>query len=151
MCQLIEPYGDGLDAKTNEGTQHKLNLKGSKLEKVEVDVGPTAGLRSMSPDESKEIKNIYIDCKPLTLCLPLVTLWKLKLCSLVALLLLHASNGRVLSAYSFIHLIVIVSQLSSKILLLALFANFYKSLAFFKVSSNNSCWETQLDLLILHI
>ncbi|KAJ1434779.1 WD40/YVTN repeat-like-containing domain superfamily [Sesbania bispinosa] len=58
---LIEPYGAGLDPKKNEGTEQKLSLKGSKLEKVEVDVGPTSGFRSTSPDESKEIKNIYID------------------------------------------------------------------------------------------
>lgn len=63
--QLIEPYGAGLDPKKNEGTEQKLGLQGSKLEKVEVNVGPTSGFRSMSPDESKEIKNIYIDCKPL--------------------------------------------------------------------------------------
>lgn len=65
MCQLIEPYGDGLDPKKNESTEQKHCLKGSELEKVEVDVGPTSGFRSMAPDESKEIKNIYIDCKPL--------------------------------------------------------------------------------------
>ncbi|XP_061363012.1 katanin p80 WD40 repeat-containing subunit B1 homolog KTN80.1-like isoform X2 [Gastrolobium bilobum] len=58
---LIEPYGAGLDPEKNEGTEQKLSLKGSKLENVEVDVGPTSGFRSMSPDESKEIKNIYID------------------------------------------------------------------------------------------
>ncbi|XP_027339029.1 katanin p80 WD40 repeat-containing subunit B1 homolog isoform X2 [Abrus precatorius] len=67
---LIEPYGDGLDPKKKEGTEQKLSLKGSKLEKVEVNVGPTSGFRSVSPDESKEIKNIYIDSsggKPVTL------------------------------------------------------------------------------------
>ncbi|KAG4955885.1 hypothetical protein JHK85_042265 [Glycine max] len=67
---LIEPYGAGLDPKKNEGTEQKLGLQGSKLEKVEVNVGPTSGFRSMSPDESKEIKNIYIDSsggKPVTL------------------------------------------------------------------------------------
>ncbi|CAK8530490.1 unnamed protein product [Lathyrus sativus] len=58
---LIEPYGDDLDLKKDEGTKHKHILKGSKLEKVEVDIEPTSGFRSMSPDESKEIKNIYID------------------------------------------------------------------------------------------
>jgi len=65
MCQLIEPYGDGSDLKKDIGTEQKYSLKESKLEKVEDDVGPTAGFRSISPDESKEIKNIYIDCKPL--------------------------------------------------------------------------------------
>lgn len=67
---LIEPYGAGLDPKKNEGTEKNLSLQKSKLEKVEVNVGPTSGLRSMSPDESKEIKNIYIDSsggKPVTL------------------------------------------------------------------------------------
>src|ERR1044072_6694631 len=65
--QLIEPYGDGagLDLKKEGGTEQTLG-KGSKLEKVEADVVPTSGLRSMSPDESKEIKNIYIDCKQLS-------------------------------------------------------------------------------------
>ncbi|XLR19524.1 hypothetical protein S83_047436, partial [Arachis hypogaea] len=60
---LIEPYGDGsgLDAKTSEGMEHKLNLKESKQEQVEVDVGQTTRFRSVSPDESKEIKNINID------------------------------------------------------------------------------------------
>ncbi|XP_057433662.1 katanin p80 WD40 repeat-containing subunit B1 homolog KTN80.4-like isoform X2 [Lotus japonicus] len=57
---LIEPYGDGFDPK-NKGDTEQILSKGSKLEKVEADVGPTSGLRSMSPDESKEIKNIYID------------------------------------------------------------------------------------------
>ncbi|CAJ2648706.1 unnamed protein product [Trifolium pratense] len=58
---LIEPYGDGLDLKKDVGTEQKDSLKGSKLEKVKVDAGPTSGFRSISPDESKEIKNIYID------------------------------------------------------------------------------------------
>ena len=31
LCQLIEPYGAALDAKTNEGTKHKLSFKVSKL------------------------------------------------------------------------------------------------------------------------
>jgi katanin p80 WD40 repeat-containing subunit B1 len=69
MSQLIEPYGDGLDLKKDVGTEQKDSLKGSKLEKVKVDAGPTSGFRSISPDESKEIKNIYIDCKPLNFCL----------------------------------------------------------------------------------
>jgi katanin p80 WD40 repeat-containing subunit B1 len=64
MCQLIEPYGAALDPKENEGTEQKLT-KESKLEKVAVDGGPISGFRSMYPEESKEIKNIYIDCKPL--------------------------------------------------------------------------------------
>ncbi|TKY71647.1 Katanin p80 WD40 repeat-containing subunit B1-like [Spatholobus suberectus] len=67
---LIEPYGAGLDPIENEGTEQKFSLQRSKPEKVEVNVGPTSGLRSMSPDESKEIKNIYIDSsggKPVTL------------------------------------------------------------------------------------
>ena len=50
-----------LAAKTSEGMEHKLNLKENKQEQVEVDVGPTTRFRSVSPDESKEIKNIYID------------------------------------------------------------------------------------------
>ncbi|XP_014518573.1 katanin p80 WD40 repeat-containing subunit B1 homolog isoform X1 [Vigna radiata var. radiata] len=67
---LIEPYGAGLDLKKNEVTEQKHDLQNSKLEKVEVNERPTSGLRSMSPDESKEIKNIYIDSsggRPFTL------------------------------------------------------------------------------------
>ncbi|KAK7302725.1 hypothetical protein RJT34_13621 [Clitoria ternatea] len=67
---LIEPYGTSLDSKENEDTEQKHSLKGMKLEKVEVNVGPTSGIRSTSPDESKEIKNIYIDSsggKPVSL------------------------------------------------------------------------------------
>ena len=70
MYQLIEPYGAGLEPKKNESTEQKLSLHGSQLEKEEVVVGPTSGFRSMSPDsESKEIKNIYIDCKSASLSL----------------------------------------------------------------------------------
>ncbi|XP_061355797.1 katanin p80 WD40 repeat-containing subunit B1 homolog KTN80.2-like [Gastrolobium bilobum] len=59
---LIEPYSGGLETKKNESTEQKLSVQGIQMEKVEVGVGPTYGLRSMSPDnESKEIKNIYID------------------------------------------------------------------------------------------
>ncbi|CAL0309411.1 unnamed protein product [Lupinus luteus] len=59
---LIAPYADASDPKKkSEDTEQKLGLHGSKLNKVEDDVGPTSGLHSMSPDESKEIKNIYID------------------------------------------------------------------------------------------
>lgn len=95
--QLIEPYGTGLDPKKNESTEQKLGLQGSKLEKVEVNVGPTSGFRSMSPDESKEIKNIYIDCKPLFFffCLSLVTLWKLKFCT-ISCTVIASFDGRVL-------------------------------------------------------
>ncbi|KAE9595010.1 putative transcription factor WD40-like family [Lupinus albus] len=68
---LIEPYADGFDPKKkSEGTEQKLSLHGSELNKVEVDVGPTSRFHIMSPDESKEIKNIYIDCsggKPVAL------------------------------------------------------------------------------------
>ncbi|XP_019426191.1 PREDICTED: katanin p80 WD40 repeat-containing subunit B1 homolog [Lupinus angustifolius] len=59
---LIGPYADASDPKKkSEDTEQKLSLHGSKLDKVEDDVGPTSRLNSMSPDESKEIKNIYID------------------------------------------------------------------------------------------
>ena len=67
MYQLIEPYTAGLETKKNESTEPKLSLQGSQMKKVEVGVGPTSGLRGLSTDiESKEIKNIYVDCKPLT-------------------------------------------------------------------------------------
>ncbi|KAI4296649.1 hypothetical protein L6164_036593 [Bauhinia variegata] len=57
----IEPYGAGLEPKKNEDAERKLNIQGSQLEKVEVDVGPTSGLRCVTPDsEPKDIKNIYI-------------------------------------------------------------------------------------------
>ncbi|ESW20210.1 hypothetical protein PHAVU_006G189900 [Phaseolus vulgaris] len=67
---LIDPYSADLDPKKNEVTEQKHDLQRSKLEKVEVNERPTSGLRSMFPDESKEIKNIYIDSsggKPFTL------------------------------------------------------------------------------------
>ncbi|RDX71931.1 Katanin p80 WD40 repeat-containing subunit B1-like protein, partial [Mucuna pruriens] len=64
---LVEPYSGGLETEKKESTEHKLSLQGRQMEKVEAGVGPTFGLCSMSPDiESKEIKNIYIDCKPQT-------------------------------------------------------------------------------------
>lgn len=63
--QLIEPYGAGLEPKQNEDMEQKL------LEKVEMSVGPTSGPCCMSSDsESKEIKNIYIDCKLLIFVFP---------------------------------------------------------------------------------
>ncbi|XP_015956300.1 katanin p80 WD40 repeat-containing subunit B1 homolog KTN80.1 isoform X1 [Arachis duranensis] len=58
----IEPYTAGLETKNNERTEQQLSLQASPIEKVEVGVGLTSGLRSVSPDiESKEIKNIYVD------------------------------------------------------------------------------------------
>jgi len=69
MHQLIKPYGGGLETEKQESTEQKLSFQGSQMEKVEYGVG-TFGLCSVSPDnESKEIKNIYIDCKPRTLFL----------------------------------------------------------------------------------
>ena len=57
-----------MEPKTAEGKEPKLSIAGSQLEKAEVGVVPTSGFRCMSPDrESREIKNIYIDCKLLTL------------------------------------------------------------------------------------
>ncbi|ESW31267.1 hypothetical protein PHAVU_002G224100 [Phaseolus vulgaris] len=59
---LIKPYGGGLETEKKESTEHKLSLQGRQMEKIEYGVG-TFGLCSVSPDnESKEIKNIYIDC-----------------------------------------------------------------------------------------
>ena len=64
MHQLIEPYNGGLETEKKESTKQKLSLQGRQMEKVEAGVGPAFGLCSMSVDnESKEIKNIYIDCK----------------------------------------------------------------------------------------
>ncbi|ESW31268.1 hypothetical protein PHAVU_002G224100 [Phaseolus vulgaris] len=58
---LIKPYGGGLETEKKESTEHKLSLQGRQMEKIEYGVG-TFGLCSVSPDnESKEIKNIYID------------------------------------------------------------------------------------------
>ncbi|KAL2946128.1 hypothetical protein AAZX31_U003100 [Glycine max] len=59
---LIEPYNGGLETEKKESTKQKLSLQGRQMEKVEAGVGPAFGLCSMSADnESKEIKNIYID------------------------------------------------------------------------------------------
>ncbi|XP_020222780.1 katanin p80 WD40 repeat-containing subunit B1 homolog isoform X2 [Cajanus cajan] len=59
---LIEPYSGSLESERKESSEQKLSLQGRQMEKVEAGVGPTFGLCSMSPDnESKEIKNIYID------------------------------------------------------------------------------------------
>jgi len=67
MHQLIEPYSGGLETEKKESTEQELGLQGRQMEKVEASVGLTFGLCSMSPDnDSKEIKNIYIDCKPRT-------------------------------------------------------------------------------------
>jgi len=54
MHQLIKPYGDGLETENKKSTEQKLSLQGRQMEKVEYGVN----------NESKEIKNIYIDCKP---------------------------------------------------------------------------------------
>ncbi|RZB81683.1 katanin p80 WD40 repeat-containing subunit B1 homolog isoform X3 [Glycine soja] len=60
--KLIEPYNGGLETEKKESTKQKLSLQGRQMEKVEAGVGPAFGLCSMSADnESKEIKNIYID------------------------------------------------------------------------------------------
>ncbi|XP_047147902.1 katanin p80 WD40 repeat-containing subunit B1 homolog KTN80.2-like isoform X1 [Vigna umbellata] len=48
---LIKPYGDGLETENKESTEQKLSLQGRQMEKVEYGVD----------NESKEIKNIYID------------------------------------------------------------------------------------------
>ncbi|KAL2627236.1 hypothetical protein AAZX31_07G177000 [Glycine max] len=59
---LIEPYSGGLETEKKESTEQELGLQGRQMEKVEASVGLTFGLCSMSPDnDSKEIKNIYID------------------------------------------------------------------------------------------
>ncbi|KAK7319632.1 hypothetical protein RJT34_04355 [Clitoria ternatea] len=61
---LIEPYCGGLETKTRESMEQKLSLlvQGRQTDRVETDVGLTSGFCSMPPDnESKEIKNIYID------------------------------------------------------------------------------------------
>lgn len=67
MYQLIEPYSGGSETEKKESTEHKLSLQGRQMEKVEAGVGPTFALCSTFPgNESKDIKNIYIDCKPQT-------------------------------------------------------------------------------------
>ncbi|XP_027917859.1 katanin p80 WD40 repeat-containing subunit B1 homolog [Vigna unguiculata] len=48
---LIKPYGDGLETENKKSTEQKLSLQGRQMEKVEYGVN----------NESKEIKNIYID------------------------------------------------------------------------------------------
>ncbi|RVW46354.1 Katanin p80 WD40 repeat-containing subunit B1-like [Vitis vinifera] len=61
----IEPYGSGLLSKKNGCVERKFDLQEShSVEKVGSSVRSTSGFRSMSPDyDTKEIKNIYVDCK----------------------------------------------------------------------------------------
>lgn len=65
LFQCIEPYGDGFVPKESECTDQKFNIPGcNSSDKVGSDVRSTLGFRSPSPDyETKEIKNIYVDCK----------------------------------------------------------------------------------------
>lgn len=64
LCQLIEPYGTGSIPVQSDRAELKYNLK---LQGSSEKVGSgmrTSSLRSMSPDyDTKEIKNIYMDCK----------------------------------------------------------------------------------------
>lgn len=60
---LIEPYGDTLIADQNGHPEQKNDLQGSLLERVGSHRRSTSNLRSIYPDyDSKEIKNIYVDC-----------------------------------------------------------------------------------------
>ncbi|XP_050371503.1 katanin p80 WD40 repeat-containing subunit B1 homolog KTN80.2-like isoform X2 [Argentina anserina] len=65
---LIKPYGAGSTPEKNDCFDEKSHVKlQGIMEKVETGIsGP--GLRCMSPDyDSKEVKNIYVDCgKPIT-------------------------------------------------------------------------------------
>ena len=65
LYQQIEPYGSGLLSKKNGCVERKFDLQEShSVEKVGSSVRSTSGFRSMSPDyDTKEIKNIYVDCK----------------------------------------------------------------------------------------
>ena len=59
--QLIEPYGD---ASHNDHTDQKFNLKPQGCSVGAGIVGKHSNLRCRSPDyDTKEIKNIYVDCK----------------------------------------------------------------------------------------
>lgn len=64
ICQLIEPYGTDLTPVQSDRTELKYNLE---LQGSSEKVGSgtrTSSLRSMSRDyDTKEIKNIYMDCK----------------------------------------------------------------------------------------
>ena len=69
LFQQLEPYGSGLVSKKNGCVERKFDLQEShSVEKVGSSIRSTLGLRSMSPDyDTKEIKNIYVDCKLLSL------------------------------------------------------------------------------------
>lgn len=65
LFQQIEPYGSGLVSKKNSCVERKFHLQEShSVEKEGSSIRSTSGFRSMSPDyDTKEIKNIYVDCK----------------------------------------------------------------------------------------
>ena len=78
LWQLIEPYGSTSRPEQNDNTEQKINLnfQGShSLEKGGTGLRSTSGLRCVSPDyDTKEIKNIYVDCKLLFVFFRNVTL-----------------------------------------------------------------------------
>lgn len=64
LSQLIKPYAAGSTPVQNDGTAQKPYVKLQETAgKVESGIR-SPGLRCMSPDyDTKDIKNIYIDCK----------------------------------------------------------------------------------------
>ena len=73
LWQLIKPYGGGSTPEQNDRFDEKSHVKlQGIMEKVETGIrGP--GLRCMSPEyDSKEIKNIYVDCKLISVPSPLL-------------------------------------------------------------------------------
>ncbi|XP_059659418.1 katanin p80 WD40 repeat-containing subunit B1 homolog KTN80.2 isoform X2 [Cornus florida] len=61
---LIEPYGAGFVPGQNSHSECKYDLKESRLEKVGSHRRSTSNMRCMSPDDdTKEIKNIYVDSR----------------------------------------------------------------------------------------
>lgn len=64
LWQLIKPYGAGSTPGQNDCPDEKSHVKlQGIMEKAQIGIrGP--GLRCISPDyDTKEIKNIYVDCK----------------------------------------------------------------------------------------
>lgn len=69
LCQLIEPYGTVSAPVQKDHTELKYNLKHQGTSEKGASGMRTSSLRSVSPDyDTKEIKNIYVDCKLFSQC-----------------------------------------------------------------------------------
>uniref|UniRef100_A0A2P2L2M4 Katanin p80 WD40 repeat-containing subunit B1 homolog isoform X2 n=1 Tax=Rhizophora mucronata TaxID=61149 RepID=A0A2P2L2M4_RHIMU len=82
--KLIEPYGAGFITEESDRTDRKFNIPTSQsLRETGTCVRLASAFRSMSPDyETKEIKNIYVDCK-----LSFLSLYEYKICHILVSLL----------------------------------------------------------------